>query len=122
MYRRRRHTLLHGERRTIQNYLHAVLGLILISLGIYHIHSGYAQEWPNTGLGKMPDGLDVVFLLWCIMPSAANGVILVIAYAVRMRLIEKQYKQEAAATLDSTTVSVWGDKHIGLAALERQRL
>ncbi|KAJ6529655.1 hypothetical protein B0H19DRAFT_967952 [Mycena capillaripes] len=101
-----------AKRRPIQNYLHAFLGLAIIALGMYQIYTGYAQEWPDTSLGKLPKGLNALFILWCIL--------LAIVYGVGMRFISKQYAQEAAARLHSTTTSAELGDHIGMARLDAQ--
>jgi hypothetical protein len=42
------------RRRPVQNYVHAVLGLFIIALAFYQVHTGYDVEYPKyTGL-KVP--------------------------------------------------------------------
>ncbi|KAJ7137463.1 hypothetical protein C8R43DRAFT_1238948 [Mycena crocata] len=81
-----------ARRRPPQNYLHAVLGLVILALGMYQIRTGYADEWPKlTPLGRLPNGVDTLWIVWCIL--------IVIAYAAGMLFIRRQFQQEAAARL-----------------------
>ncbi|KAJ6529815.1 hypothetical protein B0H19DRAFT_1384902 [Mycena capillaripes] len=99
-----------AKRRPIQNYFHAILGLVVIALGMYQIHTGYDEEVPNRGLGKLPAGVNVLWIIWCIL--------LVLSYSAGMWLLRKQYAQETAARLHSTPTFVeTGRDHIGMAAL-----
>ena len=42
-----------GEKRPIQNYVHAVLGLLIIALGLYLIKQG-GEEWMQTMEIQLP--------------------------------------------------------------------
>ncbi|KAJ7663192.1 hypothetical protein DFH06DRAFT_1128525 [Mycena polygramma] len=87
--------VVHGafERRPIQNYLHAVFGIVVIGLGMYQIHTGFDEEWPARGFGTLSAGVNVLWVVWCIL--------LVLLYAAGMWLLRKQYAQEAAGRLRS---------------------
>jgi len=88
-----------AKRRPIQNYFHAILGLTIIFLGMYQIHTGYAQEWPKyAGMGALPGGVNVLWILWFIL--------LVVVYAAGLLYLRKQYTQEAAARIHAETAFV----------------
>ncbi|KAJ3733386.1 CBD9-like protein [Lentinula guzmanii] len=75
--------------RPLQNYLHAVTGLILIGLGFYQVRSGYKNEWPKAiGREDVMEGVNVVWYAWI--------VILPILYFAGLILLPKQLVQEAA--------------------------
>ncbi|KAJ7687605.1 hypothetical protein B0H17DRAFT_1069652 [Mycena rosella] len=81
-----------ATRRPPQNYVHALLGLVILSLGMYQIRTGYHQEWPQyVGEGILPAGVTSLWLVWCIL--------LPIAYGAGMYFIRLQYRQEAVARL-----------------------
>ncbi|KAJ6458364.1 hypothetical protein C8R47DRAFT_995270 [Mycena vitilis] len=82
-----------AKRRPIQNYFHAVLGIVVIGLGMYQIHTGFDEEWPSRGLGVLSSGVNVLWVAWCIL--------IVLVYAVGMWLLPRQYAQEAAGRLRS---------------------
>jgi hypothetical protein len=73
--------------RPIQNYLHAVFGLLIIFLALAQVHNGLTVEWPNmTGRGKVPQGLMVWWYVWVVgFPSL---------YAAGLYFLPKQLKQE----------------------------
>ncbi|KAF9258844.1 hypothetical protein L218DRAFT_948046 [Marasmius fiardii PR-910] len=49
--------------RGIQNYFHAVLGLLIVGLAFYQVRTGYKYEWPvATGRGSLGRGVDIVCL------------------------------------------------------------
>ncbi|KAJ7620296.1 hypothetical protein FB45DRAFT_929900 [Roridomyces roridus] len=74
--------------RSPQNYTHALLGLVIICLGMYQIRTGYMTEWPRYGnRGDVPKGVDVLWIVWCIL--------LPVLYAVGLAFLPKQYRQEA---------------------------
>ncbi|KAJ6502812.1 hypothetical protein C8R47DRAFT_1039308 [Mycena vitilis] len=97
-----------ARRRPIQNYAHAVVGLLIIVLALYQIHTGYAEEWPKMGLGSLA-GVDSLWIFWVLL--------VVLAYLVGLWFLGKQYAQEAAARQgDSATRG----SRFGMAALEGQ--
>ncbi|PPQ68199.1 hypothetical protein CVT25_015031 [Psilocybe cyanescens] len=74
-------------RRPPQNYLHAVVGLAIIGLAFYQVHSGFDHEWPfTTGRDPLPSVVKIVFYIWV--------VFLPVAYAVGLAFLPKQYRQE----------------------------
>ncbi|KAG7098256.1 hypothetical protein E1B28_000218 [Marasmius oreades] len=73
--------------RPVQNYLHAVLGLLTIGLAFYQVRSGYKYEWPMvTGRGDLGKGVDIVWYVWV--------VLIPVLYAVGLAFLPKQYRQE----------------------------
>ncbi|KAJ7269957.1 hypothetical protein C8J57DRAFT_1181088 [Mycena rebaudengoi] len=54
--------------RPVQNYGHAILGIGLIALAMYVIHTGYDEAWViYTGLRPLPSGVNSVWISWCIV-------------------------------------------------------
>ena len=52
----------------MQNYFHAVLGLLIIALAFYQVRTGYKTEWPNTtGRGDVSNGIDIVWYIWVVV-------------------------------------------------------
>ncbi|KAJ7166728.1 hypothetical protein C8R46DRAFT_899435 [Mycena filopes] len=85
-----------ATRRPIQNYLHALFGIVILVLGMYQIRTGYHDEWPQySGMGALPTGVNGLWAFWC--------VFLVLVYTAGMWYIPKQYRQEAAGR--ATTMS-----------------
>ncbi|KAK7448859.1 AdoMet-homocysteine methyltransferase [Stygiomarasmius scandens] len=74
--------------RPPQNYIHAILGLLVIGLALFQVRDGYREEWPETTRrDPLPKGVDVVWYIWV--------VLLPVLYAVGLAFLPKQYKQEA---------------------------
>ncbi|KAF9043771.1 hypothetical protein BDZ89DRAFT_1059221 [Hymenopellis radicata] len=77
--------------RPPQNYLHAVIGLLLIGLAFYQVRSGYDDEWQEaTGRNPLPNGVDIVFWIWV-------AIVPVLYIAGLLLFLRKQYRQEAEA-------------------------
>ncbi|KAI5117855.1 hypothetical protein M0805_007698 [Coniferiporia weirii] len=73
--------------RPPQNYGHAIVGLLVISLAFYQVHTGYDTEWPSTtGRGPVPHGVDVAWTVWVVLVP--------VLYVAGLALLPKQYKQE----------------------------
>ena len=53
--------------RPPQNYSHAVLGLAIIALAFYQVHSGYKDEWPLVGRGEAPSGVNAAWIAWIVV-------------------------------------------------------
>ncbi|KAJ7209991.1 hypothetical protein GGX14DRAFT_565800 [Mycena pura] len=88
-----------------KNYIHGILGVLLLVLGMYQIHTGYDQEWPMyMGYGRLPNYVDILWIIWCI--------VVIVTYGAGMWLLRKQFRQEAARNLLAT--------NIVLGALEAQ--
>lgn len=51
--------------RPLQNYLHAVGGLLIIALAFYQVRTGFRTEWPlKAGLGNIPNAVNIVWYVW----------------------------------------------------------
>lgn len=54
--------------RPAQNYIHAVLGLLIIALALYQVRTGFKVEWPKTtGRGELMTGATVVWYIWVVV-------------------------------------------------------
>ncbi len=96
-------------RRPPQNYLHAVLGLLIIGLGFYQVRTGYHVEWPETtGRDPLPNGVNIVFWIWVAVSyflsfaylTLSNNdwqIVPVLYVAGLLLFLRKQYRQEAEA-------------------------
>lgn len=79
-------------RRPLQNYFHAIFGLLIIALAYYQVHSGYKVEWPKvTGRGELSKGVNVFFFVWL--------AVLPVAYLVGLSFLPKQLRQERTSVL-----------------------
>ncbi|KAF4621244.1 hypothetical protein D9613_000655 [Agrocybe pediades] len=77
------------KHRPPQNYMHAIIGLAIIGLALYQVHSGYDHEWPTTtGRGQVPSGVNIAFWVWVALLPAS--------YGLGLFFLPKQYKQEYA--------------------------
>ncbi|KAI0291142.1 hypothetical protein BC826DRAFT_970123 [Russula brevipes] len=72
--------------RSLQNYLHAVLGLAILSMAAYQIHNGLYEEWPDTIGEPVKDSAKHAWLALVIVFWALYGIGLV--------FLPRQYKQE----------------------------
>ena len=51
--------------RPFQNYLHPIIGLLIIALAFYQVRTGCRTEWPlKVGLGNIPNGVIIVWYVW----------------------------------------------------------
>lgn len=74
-------------RRPPQNYVHAVLGLLIIALSMIQIHDGYSEEWgKTTGRDAFPNYVGILFYVWI--------ALITVAYFGGLALLPKQFKQE----------------------------
>jgi hypothetical protein len=59
-----------SRRRPLQNYLHAIIGLLLIALAFYQVRVGYKVEWPaQTGRDPLPRAVDIVWYVWVVVSA-----------------------------------------------------
>jgi len=73
--------------RPLQNYLHAVVGIVLVGLGFYQVGSGLTTEWPQmTGREEFIPGAEIAWYIW--------AMLLPILYFAGLSLLPKQLKQE----------------------------
>ncbi|OCH88655.1 hypothetical protein OBBRIDRAFT_71335 [Obba rivulosa] len=77
--------------RSLQNYLHAFMGLLIIALAFYQARLGFRVEW-ITQTGRTDINLhaaEVVWIVWVI--------IIPVIYFTGLLLLRRQYMQERAA-------------------------
>jgi hypothetical protein len=61
--------------RPPQNYLHAILGLLIIGLAFYQVRLGYRTEWPTTtGRAGLPNSADYVWYTWVVVRSGIGQI------------------------------------------------
>ncbi|KZW01863.1 hypothetical protein EXIGLDRAFT_716508 [Exidia glandulosa HHB12029] len=84
-------------RRPPQNYLHAVLGLVIIGLALAQVHSGYDKEWnAATGRGEVSNGVKIVWIIWVVLlPVLYFGGL---AFLPRQLRMEREERQEREAS------------------------
>jgi hypothetical protein len=56
-----------GGRRPIQNYAHAVIGILIIALALYQARTGYMTEWPRVTGNPAPNGVNIVWYIWVVV-------------------------------------------------------
>jgi len=72
--------------RPPKNYAHVTLGLLIVALALYQVHSGYSSEWPKaTGREPVLYG-NVIFYGW--------AVLLPTLYITGLVFLPKQFRQE----------------------------
>jgi hypothetical protein len=55
-------------RRPLQNYFHAILGLLIIALAFYQVRTGFRTEWVNaTGREPLPRGVNILWYVWVVV-------------------------------------------------------
>ncbi|KAL0956936.1 hypothetical protein HGRIS_003038 [Hohenbuehelia grisea] len=78
-----------AKRRPLQNYAHAIIGILIIAFALYQVRTGYRDEWPNTtGRGEVDNSINVIWYVWI--------VLLPVLYLIGLSLLPRQWKQEAA--------------------------
>lgn len=56
------------RRRPVQNYFHALLGIVIIGTSFFQVHSGYKDEFPEaTGQEPLPKAVDIIFYVWAVV-------------------------------------------------------
>ncbi|KAF5385965.1 hypothetical protein D9615_002538 [Tricholomella constricta] len=75
-------------RRPVQNYFHAVLGLLIIALAMAQVHSGFTVEWSKTtGREPFPNSVNILFYVWISLVT--------VLYFGGLALLPRQYRQES---------------------------
>jgi hypothetical protein len=90
-------------RRPPHNYLHAVLGLVIIGLAFYQVRTGYAVELPRYAGINAPKWAAAAWTTWAVVrvrflmtwASVDRTQILPLAYAGGLVLLPRQWRQEA---------------------------
>ncbi|KAI0630134.1 hypothetical protein C8Q77DRAFT_244220 [Trametes polyzona] len=76
-----------GKRRPLQNYFHAVLGLLIIALGFYQVRSGFHTEWAAvSGRPPISNAANIVWYVWV--------VLIPVLYFAGLALLPRQFRME----------------------------
>ncbi|KZP30315.1 CBD9-like protein, partial [Athelia psychrophila] len=75
--------------RPVQNYGHAVLGLLIIALAFWQVRIGYKYVYPEWTLSTVPMGVNTVWIVWV--------ALIPILYVAGLALLPRQFRQESAA-------------------------
>lgn len=75
--------------RPPQNYIHAVLGLLLIAFALKQAGSGIEDEWPAMTGRPVCNPAKIVWIVWC--------VLLPVLYFAGVAFLPRQFKQEKAS-------------------------
>ncbi|KAH6913840.1 hypothetical protein BKA70DRAFT_646269 [Coprinopsis sp. MPI-PUGE-AT-0042] len=75
-----------GGPRPIQNYIHAILGVLIIALALFQTRTGYKTEWPRVTSRSAANGVNIVWYVWV--------VLLPLLYFAGLALLPRQLKQE----------------------------
>lgn len=77
-------------KRPIQNYVHVIIGLLLIGASMYQVRTGYKVEWPGvTGRGDLPNVVDDIWYIWIVLPTGL--------YFAGLYLLKHQFRKERKA-------------------------
>lgn len=97
------------RKRPIQNYGHALLGLLIIALSFYQVRTGYQSEWLVVGRGLAPSSVNTAWIVWVIvLPSL---------YIAGLTLLPRQYRLERASTNAAVTEKHNMDNDVPLTPL-----
>ncbi|KAJ7587082.1 CBD9-like protein [Mycena floridula] len=85
--------------RPPQNYVHAVLGLVIIGLALYQVRSGYNEEWGKaTSSFNVPSAINIIWYIWVIL--------LPLLYAVGLAYLPRQFRQEANGRCEGDDINM----------------
>jgi hypothetical protein len=77
------------RRRPPQNYVHGLVGIIILIIAFYNVHLGYSVQWPDiAGHGPAPSGVGIAWTIWVIVVPVAYGAGLI--------LLKRQFRAEEA--------------------------
>jgi len=85
--------------RPLQNYVHVVLGLAIITLAYFQAKNGFEHEW--TRATGRPGGGHDVWIIWIIF-----GVLLIFAYGLGLVFLPRQFRMERSKRLHARLVPV----------------
>ncbi|PIL36271.1 hypothetical protein GSI_01933 [Ganoderma sinense ZZ0214-1] len=75
------------KKRPVQNYGHAVFGLLIIGLAFAEVRSGFHDEWPAfSGRPPISNAANIVWYVWV--------VLIPVLYFAGLALLPKQFGQE----------------------------
>ncbi|KAI0644677.1 hypothetical protein C8Q79DRAFT_1011697 [Trametes meyenii] len=75
-----------GKRRPMQNYLHAVFGILIVALAFYQVRSGFRTEWKQSGRPPISNAANIVWYVWV--------VLIPVLYFAGLALLPRQFRQE----------------------------
>ncbi|KAH9859060.1 hypothetical protein C2E23DRAFT_880437 [Lenzites betulinus] len=76
-----------GKRRPMQNYFHAVLGLIIIALAFYQVRTGFRTEWvAATGRNPISNSANIVWYVWVVLVP--------VLYFAGLAFLPRQFRME----------------------------
>lgn len=105
-------------RRPAQNYVHAVLGLVIIALAFAQVRSGYHSEWSAaTGRGNVSNGVNIVWIIWVVVRRAPISCaspadtrqLLPVLYFGGLAFLPRQFRMEREAR-EQREVGQYADK------------
>ncbi|OCH88654.1 CBD9-like protein [Obba rivulosa] len=75
------------RKRPLQNYFHALLGLLIIGIAFYQVRTGFRTEWVTaTGRTPIPNAANIVWIVWV--------VLIPVLYFGGLAFLPRQFKQE----------------------------
>ncbi|KAI0779570.1 hypothetical protein C8Q74DRAFT_1198609 [Fomes fomentarius] len=75
------------KKRPLQNYFHAILGLLVIGLSFYQVRTGYRVEWvKTTSRPAISNAANIVWIIWV--------VLIPVLYFAGLAFLPKQLRQE----------------------------
>ncbi|KAI0661383.1 CBD9-like protein [Cubamyces menziesii] len=76
-----------GKRRPLQNYMHAVFGILIVGLAFYQVRSGFRTEWPKTsGRPPISNAANIVWYVWVVLVP--------VLYFSGLALLRRQFRLE----------------------------
>ncbi|KAI0369695.1 hypothetical protein BV20DRAFT_1053069 [Pilatotrama ljubarskyi] len=76
-----------GKRRSLQNYFHAVLGIVILALAFYQVRNGFRTEWPaQSGRPPISNAANIVWYVWVVLVP--------VLYFAGLALLPRQFRQE----------------------------
>ncbi|KAI0821668.1 hypothetical protein BC628DRAFT_1329028 [Trametes gibbosa] len=76
-----------GKRRPLQNYFHAVFGILIIALAFYQVRSGFRTEWNSvSGRDPISNSANIVWYVWVVLVP--------VLYFAGLALLPRQLRME----------------------------
>ncbi|TFK91609.1 hypothetical protein K466DRAFT_515061 [Polyporus arcularius HHB13444] len=75
------------RKRPVQNYFHAILGLLVIGLAFYQVRNGFTEEW--TRVSSRPPISKAANIVWYVWVALVP-----VLYLAGLALLPKQFRQE----------------------------
>ncbi|KAI0708955.1 hypothetical protein C8T65DRAFT_204648 [Cerioporus squamosus] len=75
------------KKRPVQNYFHAIVGIIVIGLGFFQVRNGFSEEWTRvSGRPPISNAVNIVWYVWVVLVP--------VLYLAGLALLPKQFRQE----------------------------